>query len=57
MLIRSFLRRLIYSFIVATINEKVLVGSMGALSLMTVLSVIIGRIFHSVPAQFQTSKF
>lgn len=33
----------------------VLVGSMGALSLMTVLSVIIGRIFHSVPAQFQTT--
>lgn len=32
-------------------------GSMVALSLMTVLSVIIGRIFHSVPAQFQTSKF
>ncbi|KAL3655080.1 Protein PAM71-, chloroplastic [Castilleja foliolosa] len=37
--------------------EKVLVllGSMGALSLMTILSVIIGRIFHSVPAQFQTT--
>ncbi|XP_057767640.1 protein PAM71-homolog, chloroplastic-like [Salvia miltiorrhiza] len=37
--------------------EKVLVllGSVGALSLMTVLSVIIGRIFHSVPAQFQTT--
>ncbi|CAA2986202.1 GDT1 2, chloroplastic [Olea europaea subsp. europaea] len=33
----------------------VLLGSMGALSLMTVLSVIIGRIFHSVPAQFQTT--
>ncbi|KAK4486189.1 hypothetical protein RD792_008860 [Penstemon davidsonii] len=33
----------------------VLVGSMGALSLMTILSVIIGRIFHSVPAQFQTT--
>ncbi|CAH9122286.1 unnamed protein product [Cuscuta epithymum] len=33
----------------------VLVGSMGALSLMTVISVIIGRIFHSVPAQFQTT--
>lgn len=30
---------------------------MGALSLMTILSVVIGRIFHSVPAQFQTSKF
>ncbi|CAA2951317.1 GDT1 2, chloroplastic [Olea europaea subsp. europaea] len=28
---------------------------MGALSLMTVLSVVIGRIFHSVPAQFQTT--
>ncbi|XP_073056360.1 protein PAM71-homolog, chloroplastic-like [Primulina eburnea] len=37
--------------------EKILVllGSMGALSLMTILSVIIGRIFHSVPAQFQTT--
>ncbi|XAR48887.1 hypothetical protein NMG60_11031862 [Bertholletia excelsa] len=33
----------------------VLLGAMGALSLMTVLSVIIGRIFHSVPAQFQTT--
>ncbi|XP_042065142.1 protein PAM71-homolog, chloroplastic-like isoform X3 [Salvia splendens] len=33
----------------------VLLGSVGALSLMTVLSVIIGRIFHSVPAQFQTT--
>lgn len=33
----------------------VLVGSMGALSLMTALSVIIGRIFQSVPAQFQTT--
>ncbi|KAF9606733.1 hypothetical protein IFM89_028109 [Coptis chinensis] len=33
----------------------VLLGSMGALSLMTVLSVVIGRIFHSVPAQFQTT--
>ncbi|KAF9613549.1 hypothetical protein IFM89_008940 [Coptis chinensis] len=31
----------------------VLLGSMGALSLMTILSVVIGRIFHSVPAQFQ----
>lgn len=29
---------------------------MVALALMTVLSVIIGLIFHSVPAQFQTSK-
>nr|GMD00435.1 GDT1-like protein 2, chloroplastic [Ipomoea batatas]GME08103.1 GDT1-like protein 2, chloroplastic [Ipomoea batatas] len=28
---------------------------MGALSLMTILSVVIGRIFHSVPAQFQTT--
>ncbi|KAJ9541562.1 hypothetical protein OSB04_028068 [Centaurea solstitialis] len=37
--------------------DKVLVilGSMGALSLMTVLSVVIGRIFNSVPAQFQTT--
>ncbi|KAI8009886.1 hypothetical protein LOK49_LG06G02542 [Camellia lanceoleosa] len=35
----------------------VLLGSMGALSLMTVLSVIIGRIFHSVPRSFrQVSK-
>lgn len=33
----------------------VLLGSMSALSLMTVLSVVIGRIFHSVPAQFQTT--
>ncbi|GFZ10695.1 uncharacterized protein family [Actinidia rufa] len=33
----------------------VLLGSMGALSLMTLLSVIIGRIFQSVPAQFQTT--
>ncbi|KHG13956.1 hypothetical protein F383_06222 [Gossypium arboreum] len=33
----------------------VLLGSMGALSLMTILSVIIGRIFLSVPAQFQTT--
>ncbi|EHA8588958.1 GDT1-like protein 2, chloroplastic [Cocos nucifera] len=33
----------------------VLFGSMGALSLMTVLSVVIGRIFQSVPAQFQTT--
>ncbi|XVE81451.1 hypothetical protein DITRI_Ditri15bG0064800 [Diplodiscus trichospermus] len=28
---------------------------MGALSLMTILSVIIGRIFQSVPAQFPTT--
>ncbi|KAK6914213.1 Gdt1 family [Dillenia turbinata] len=33
----------------------VLLGSMGALSLMTILSVVIGRIFQSVPAQFQTT--
>lgn len=33
----------------------VLLGSMGALSLMTVLSVVIGRIFNAVPAQFQTT--
>ncbi|KAG0486608.1 hypothetical protein HPP92_008703 [Vanilla planifolia] len=33
----------------------VLCGSMGALSLMTILSVVIGRIFKSVPAQFQTT--
>eukprot|EP00268_Persea_americana_P051806 TRINITY_DN574_c3_g1_i1.p1 TRINITY_DN574_c3_g1~~TRINITY_DN574_c3_g1_i1.p1 ORF type:complete len:350 (-),score=62.83 TRINITY_DN574_c3_g1_i1:723-1772(-) len=33
----------------------VLMGSMGALSLMTILSVVIGRIFHSVPAQFRTT--
>lgn len=36
--------------------DKVLLGSMGALSLMTILSVVIGKIFQSVPAQFQTSK-
>ncbi|KAG5560541.1 hypothetical protein RHGRI_003759 [Rhododendron griersonianum] len=40
---------------VSEIGDKVLLGSMGALSFMTVLSVIIGRIFHSVPAQFQTT--
>ncbi|KAF8402015.1 hypothetical protein HHK36_012966 [Tetracentron sinense] len=40
---------------VSEIGDKVLLGSMGALSLMTVLSVVIGRIFHSVPAQFQTT--
>ncbi|GLU08754.1 hypothetical protein SLE2022_256450 [Rubroshorea leprosula] len=33
----------------------VLLGSMAALSLMTILSVVIGRIFRSVPAQFQTT--
>ncbi|KAL9255444.1 PAM71-homolog, chloroplastic-like protein [Drosera capensis] len=33
----------------------VLLGSMGALSLMTILSVMLGRIFHSVPTQFQTT--
>lgn len=33
----------------------VLLGSVGALSIMTVLSVVIGRIFNSVPAQFQTT--
>ncbi|KAJ6713776.1 PROTEIN PAM71-HOMOLOG CHLOROPLASTIC [Salix viminalis] len=33
----------------------VLLGSMGALSLMTILSVVIGRIFNSVPAQFHTT--
>lgn len=33
----------------------VLIGSMGALSLMTIFSVVIGRIFQSVPAQFQTT--
>ncbi|WVZ84025.1 hypothetical protein U9M48_031107, partial [Paspalum notatum var. saurae] len=33
----------------------VLLGSMAALSLMTIVSVIIGRIFQSVPAQFQTT--
>jgi len=36
--------------------DQVLLGSMGALGLMSVLSVVIGRIFQSVPAQFQTSK-
>lgn len=39
------------------IFEQVLLGSMGALSLMTILSVVIGKIFQSVPARFQTSKF
>ncbi|KAK3143092.1 hypothetical protein QOZ80_4BG0358230 [Eleusine coracana subsp. coracana] len=33
----------------------VLLGSVAALSLMTVVSVVIGRIFQSVPAQFQTT--
>ncbi|KAK7290440.1 hypothetical protein RIF29_04871 [Crotalaria pallida] len=33
----------------------VLLGSMGALGLMSVLSVVIGKIFQSVPAQFQTT--
>lgn len=33
----------------------VLLGSMAALSLMTIVSVILGRIFQSVPAQFQTT--
>ncbi|XP_071940692.1 protein PAM71-homolog, chloroplastic isoform X2 [Coffea arabica] len=40
---------------VSEIGDKVLLGSMVALSLMTVLSVIIGRVFNSVPAQFQTT--
>jgi hypothetical protein len=35
---------------------QVLLGATGALSLMTVISVVIGRIFQSVPAQLQTSK-
>jgi len=33
----------------------VMLGSTTALALMTILSVIIGRIFQSVPAQFQTT--
>ncbi|XP_057431438.1 protein PAM71-homolog, chloroplastic [Lotus japonicus] len=33
----------------------VLLGSIGALTLMSILSVVIGRIFQSVPAQFQTT--
>jgi putative Ca2+/H+ antiporter (TMEM165/GDT1 family) len=33
----------------------VLLGATGALSLMTVISVIIGRIFQTVPAQLQTT--
>ncbi|KAL6841036.1 hypothetical protein ACP4OV_029005 [Aristida adscensionis] len=33
----------------------VLLGSVAALSLMTIVSVVIGRIFQSVPAQFQTT--
>ncbi|KAK8951547.1 hypothetical protein KSP39_PZI004474 [Platanthera zijinensis] len=36
-------------------RAMVLCGSVGALSLMTILSVVIGRIFQSVPAQFQTT--
>ncbi|CAL9075784.1 unnamed protein product [Musa acuminata var. zebrina] len=36
-------------------KAMVLFGSMAALSLMTVLSVVIGRLFNSVPAQFQTT--
>uniref|UniRef100_A0A803L344 GDT1 family protein n=1 Tax=Chenopodium quinoa TaxID=63459 RepID=A0A803L344_CHEQI len=40
---------------VSEIGDKVLLGSMGALGLMTILSVIIGRVFQSVPAQFQTT--
>ncbi|PKA50224.1 GDT1-like protein 2, chloroplastic [Apostasia shenzhenica] len=36
-------------------KAMVLCGSMGALSLMTILSVVIGRIFHSVPTQFHTT--
>jgi len=35
--------------------EQVLLGSTAALSLMTIVSVIIGRVFQSVPTQFQTS--
>jgi hypothetical protein len=34
----------------------VLLGASAALSLMTVISVVIGRLFQSVPAQLQTSK-
>jgi len=33
----------------------VLVGATGALALMTVISVVIGRIFQTVPAQLQTT--
>uniref|UniRef100_I1LAK6 GDT1 family protein n=1 Tax=Glycine max TaxID=3847 RepID=I1LAK6_SOYBN len=40
---------------VSEIGDKVLLGSMGALALMSILSVVIGRIFQSVPAQFQTT--
>ncbi|XP_074584830.1 GDT1-like protein 2, chloroplastic [Curcuma longa] len=36
-------------------KAMVLLGSMVALSLMTILSVIIGRLFNSLPAQFQTT--
>ncbi|RLM74727.1 hypothetical protein C2845_PM15G01730 [Panicum miliaceum] len=35
--------------------KNVLLGSVAALSLMTIVSVIIGRVFQSVPAQFQTT--
>ncbi|XP_027366034.1 protein PAM71-homolog, chloroplastic isoform X3 [Abrus precatorius] len=40
---------------VSEIGDKVLLGAMGALALMSILSVVIGRIFQSVPAQFQTT--
>ncbi|XP_027366033.1 protein PAM71-homolog, chloroplastic isoform X2 [Abrus precatorius] len=49
------------TFFIATLlamqYEKglVLLGAMGALALMSILSVVIGRIFQSVPAQFQTT--
>lgn len=36
-------------------HEQVLLGATAALSLMTIVSVVIGRVFQSVPAQFQTS--
>jgi putative Ca2+/H+ antiporter (TMEM165/GDT1 family) len=48
---------IVFQHFVSIVNfyEQVLLGSMAALSLMTIVSVIIGRIFQSVPAQFQTS--
>ncbi|XP_075490998.1 protein PAM71-homolog, chloroplastic-like isoform X6 [Primulina tabacum] len=33
----------------------VLLGSMGALTIKTIVSIVIGRLFQSVPAQFRTS--
>jgi putative Ca2+/H+ antiporter (TMEM165/GDT1 family) len=35
---------------------QVLVGASGALAVMTVISVVIGKLFQRVPAQLQTSR-